>query len=73
MRARVEIRFGALIDLSPYADRADQDELPGKIMLDVCRTLAILADQNDFHPQLAGRRWKPTAEELAGGSPEGHA
>jgi hypothetical protein len=33
-------------------------------MLEVAKEIARLAGQEDFEPQLAGRRWKPTDEEL---------
>lgn len=69
MRARVELRFGEWIDLAPYYDRAEEEDLHGKIMLEVCQRLAALADQPTFQPQLAGRRWKPTPEELAAKPP----
>lgn len=64
MRARVRIHFGERIDLSDYYDRADEPEIAGQIMLQVCRALAKLAGRDDCEPKLAGRRWKPTEDEL---------
>jgi hypothetical protein len=33
-------------------------------MLRILRALADTAGRNDFQPQLAGRNWKPTQQEL---------
>ena len=64
MSARVRVRFGDPIDLSYYADRADDREVQAEIMQSVMQEIARLAGRNDFQPRLAGKRWKPTAEEL---------
>lgn len=65
MRARVEVRLGPLIDVSEYYGREGDVELVQQLMLRVLREIAILAEQPDFEPKLAGRNWKPTAEEIA--------
>jgi 1-acyl-sn-glycerol-3-phosphate acyltransferase len=65
MTARVRLVFGAPIDLSEYDDRQDADGLVEQVMLRVAREIARLAGRDDFEPQLAGRRWKPTDDELA--------
>jgi 1-acyl-sn-glycerol-3-phosphate acyltransferase len=59
MAARVRIRVGTPIDLNGEdAERFKQDEA-GKCMREIVRQIALLANQPDFEPQLAGRRWKP--------------
>ncbi len=65
MRAKVTVRFGELIDLAPYFGREDEDGLVGELMLRALRAMAVLAEREDFQPQLAGRRWRPTPEEVA--------
>lgn len=65
MRARVEVRLGPLIDVSEYYGRENELEIVQQLMLRVLREIAILAEQPDFEPKLAGRSWKPTAEEIA--------
>ena len=62
--SRVRLVFGELIDLAEYYDRQDEEGLIGQLTLRVAREIARLANR-DFQPRLAGRRWKPTAEELA--------
>ena len=69
MRAKATVHFGELIDLSPYYDRADEDGLVRELMLRVLSAIATLAGRPDFQPRLAGRGWKPTADELARRAP----
>ncbi len=57
MRAKVTVRFGEPIDLSPYYDRRNETGSAGQIMLEVMSAIARLAGQDDFKPRLAGRRW----------------
>lgn len=64
MCARVRVKFGNPIDTTPYLDRADDKEVHGELTLMAMREIARLAGQPDFEPQLAGKRWKPTEEEL---------
>jgi 1-acyl-sn-glycerol-3-phosphate acyltransferase len=65
MTARVRLVVGSPIDLSAYYDRAHEDGLVEQLALDVARAIARLAGRDDFQPRLAGRKWKPTDEELA--------
>jgi 1-acyl-sn-glycerol-3-phosphate acyltransferase len=65
MPAKTRLVFGRLMDLSAYYDRHDEEGLAGRLMLQVAGEIARLAGQEDFQPRLAGRRWKPTDEELA--------
>ncbi|WP_254510456.1 lysophospholipid acyltransferase family protein [Anatilimnocola floriformis] len=65
MRARVEVRVGELIDVSEFYGREDDSELVQRLMLRVLREVCVLAGQPDFEIKLAGRNWKPTAEEIA--------
>lgn len=58
MGAKVNVRFGDPIDLSPYYDQAQASAFVGKIMLQVMTAIAELAGCDDFEPALAGRRWK---------------
>jgi 1-acyl-sn-glycerol-3-phosphate acyltransferase len=64
MRARATVHFGEPI-LAHDETLAENDDGSTKhIMLRVIGSLAEMAGQPDFQPTLAGRRWKPTAEEL---------
>lgn len=61
---RTKVTFGAPIDVSFYADRADDREAQGELTLLVMKEVAKLAGREDFEPQLAGKKWKPTEAEL---------
>ena len=63
--ARVEVRFGDAVDLADLYDRDDESGIPQLAMERIIRALAALAGQSDFQPQIAGRNWKPTEQELA--------
>jgi len=65
MPANVTVRFGEPIDVTAYAGVARHDDAVGQLMKTCMRAIAELAGQSDFEPQLAGRRWKPSAEEVA--------
>lgn len=65
MRANAEVRVGPLIDVAEFYGREGDTEIVQQIMLRVLKEIAILADQPDFEIKLAGRNWKPTAEEVA--------
>lgn len=65
MRARVEVRVGELIDVSEFYGREDEPDIVQQLMLRVLKAIAVLAEQPDFEIKLAGRNWKPTAEEIA--------
>jgi 1-acyl-sn-glycerol-3-phosphate acyltransferase len=64
MRTRARVRFGRVIETTPYLDRADDREIHGELTLRAMKEIARLAEQPDFEPQLAGKHWKPTQEEL---------
>jgi len=55
--ARVRVRFGAPMDLSPYYGREQEAGLLGALCLAAMSALARLAGRDDFQPQLAGRKW----------------
>ncbi len=61
---KTKVTFGEPIDVSFYADRADDREAQGELTLMVMREIARLAGREEFVPQLAGKRWKPTEAEL---------
>lgn len=63
MPAHVEVRFGQPLD--PKNFRADSEERQAEqFTRAIVRAIANLAGQHDFEPGIAGRRWKPTAEEI---------
>ncbi len=64
MPARVEVKFGQPVDLSDLFDREGESGVVQEAMLRILRALADTAGRRDFEPQLAGRHWKPTREEL---------
>ncbi|HTN76440.1 MAG TPA: lysophospholipid acyltransferase family protein [Pirellulaceae bacterium] len=63
MPAKAKVKFGAPIDVSFYADRADDRDAHTELTLLVMKEIAKLAGRDDFEPQLAGRQWKPTEAE----------
>jgi 1-acyl-sn-glycerol-3-phosphate acyltransferase len=64
MPARVEVRIGPPVDLAEYQETESRPgDVPGALKK-MLRAIARLAGQPDFVPQLAGRVWKPTADEL---------
>ncbi len=65
MPAKVKVHFGKPIDLSAYYDRAKETGLPQQLIVEVMKELARLAGHEDYPVELAGRRWKPTAEEIS--------
>lgn len=64
MPARVEVKFGQPVDLSDLHGREGEAGVVQTAMLRILRALADTAGRNDFQPQLAGRNWKPTQQEL---------
>ncbi|MFV1964080.1 MAG: lysophospholipid acyltransferase family protein [Pirellulaceae bacterium] len=66
MPARVSLRFGELMDLSPYYDRTDEPGIVGELMSQVVAEIARLAGHDDFVPRLAGRRWRTGEGETEG-------
>jgi 1-acyl-sn-glycerol-3-phosphate acyltransferase len=65
MRARVRVRFGQAIDTRAYAGRDDKSAAARELLVRCLREIARLADQPDLEPELAGKNWKPTPEQLA--------
>jgi 1-acyl-sn-glycerol-3-phosphate acyltransferase len=65
LTARTLVRFGPAIDVSQFCGREEEPELAQEVMLLCLREIARLAGQPEYEPQLAGRQWKPTEEELA--------
>jgi 1-acyl-sn-glycerol-3-phosphate acyltransferase len=64
MRTKARVRFGRLIDTTPYLADVEDREVHAALTMRAMKEIARLAGQPDFEPQLAGRRWKPTQEEL---------
>jgi 1-acyl-sn-glycerol-3-phosphate acyltransferase len=64
MRARVRVSFGQLIDVAQYADVEQTDDLVVEIMTNVLLEIARLSGRDDYVPEFAGRKWKPSAEEV---------
>jgi 1-acyl-sn-glycerol-3-phosphate acyltransferase len=64
MPARVEITFGKPIDVSEFHNGEGGGGAMPEVMRRVLKSIADLAGEPDFEPQLAGRNWKPTQEEL---------
>ena len=60
MRAKVRVKFGELIDVSRFTDGEQSNEHVRDVMTQVVREIAILAGDDDFEPQFAGRKWKPS-------------
>ncbi len=55
--ARVTVRFGEPMDLSPYYGREQETGVLGELCLAAMSAIARLAGRDDFQPQLAGRKW----------------
>jgi 1-acyl-sn-glycerol-3-phosphate acyltransferase len=64
MPARVQVRFGQPLDPPRATATNGDDNLAAQHTLDALRAIAALAGQPHFQPRLAGRNWKPTAQEL---------
>lgn len=64
MPAHVEITFGEPIDLTEFHSREGEAGVVQAAMLRILKALATLGGQPEFEPQLAGRNWKPSQEEL---------
>ena len=54
MRARVRVRYGQPIDLSPYYGREKDSELVRQLLVQCVKAIAELAGRPDFEPQIAG-------------------
>lgn len=66
MTAKVTVRYGPLIDLSPYYGREQEDGLLGELLLQVMSAMAKLAGRPDFQPRLASRRGRPAEADRSG-------
>lgn len=64
MRAQVTVRFGQAIDVQTYGDQEDDSTAARELLLRCLGEIAVLANQPEFEPALAGKHWKPTAQEL---------
>ena len=69
MRARVRVSFGELIDVSEYQDAEKKDaeksdQLVVEIMTRALLEIAKLAGREDYVPKFAGRKWRPSEEEV---------
>jgi len=59
MTAKVRVRVGKPIDISPYYGREHEREVLEDLTKRFLAAIAELAGQSDFQPQLAGRFYKP--------------
>jgi 1-acyl-sn-glycerol-3-phosphate acyltransferase len=57
--AKVHVKVGEPIDLSPYYGRERDREVLRELTRRFLKEIARLAGDNDFEPQLAGRFYKP--------------
>jgi len=64
MRARVRVRYGEPIDCAEIEVDEDDTDAVKRLMLHCLEQITLLADRPDFTPQLAGKKWKPSQEEL---------
>lgn len=64
MPARVEVTFGEPLDFSEYFGRESEPGVLQEILRRSLKAVAALTCHPDFEPQIAGRHWKPTEEEL---------
>lgn len=64
MPARVELRIGPPVDLSDLHGREQEPGVVEEAMRRTLQAMAGLAGRPDFEPQIAGRHWMPTDEEL---------
>jgi 1-acyl-sn-glycerol-3-phosphate acyltransferase len=61
MPAAVRLKIGEPIDLSAYFDRASDREVLDELTLRFLKAIAQLAGDDDFQPQLAGRKSRVAA------------
>lgn len=64
MPARVKVRVGEPIDLSPYYDQQLSSAQQREIMQTLVQEIARLAGHVGHDFEIAGRDWKPTTEQL---------
>ncbi len=58
------LTVGEPIDLSPYHGREKDKEVLEEVTRLLLKSIASLAGEEDFEPQIAGRNWKPEGGEL---------
>lgn len=68
MRAKVRVKIGEPIDLSPYFGREKEDGVLQEITQRAMQAMAVLAGHPEFQPQLAGARWMSAAEDAGNGN-----
>jgi 1-acyl-sn-glycerol-3-phosphate acyltransferase len=56
--ARVKVRVGQAIDLSMHYGKQGDAKLVAEIAVECIRQIAVLAGNQEFEPQIAGRAWK---------------
>jgi 1-acyl-sn-glycerol-3-phosphate acyltransferase len=71
MPARVKVRVGEPVDLSQYYDQNVSSQQQREIMLMLVQEIAELAERSDVEFAVAGRDWRPTAEQLEADMAEG--
>jgi 1-acyl-sn-glycerol-3-phosphate acyltransferase len=64
MPARVEVRFGKPLDVTAFHNCSAEEGAAQEITRHVMKAIAELAGRTDFEPQIAGRNWKPTRDDL---------
>lgn len=64
MPARVTVRFGRPIDVTAHGRLPHDDDTAEALLVQCLEEIARLAGRSDAEVRLAGRSWKPTAEEL---------
>jgi 1-acyl-sn-glycerol-3-phosphate acyltransferase len=62
--SRVRVTFGQPLDLAEFYGREGETGVTQEVMRRCLSAIARLAGQPDYQPRLAGRAWKPTAEEI---------
>lgn len=64
IRGRVKVTYGEPIDITPYLDREHEEGVLEELTLRAVKALAVLAGKPEFEPKMAGKKWKPTQDEL---------
>lgn len=62
MTAKVIVRFGQPIDLTPYQQTIDDRQVLAEVTLKVLREIVRLGGDSEFEPRLAGRAWSKSAD-----------
>ncbi len=65
MPAKVRLHFGQPLELSELASDQADENAPRDVLMRAMRAIAELAGESNYEPQVAGKGWKPTPEELA--------